>query len=388
MTQSGLSASLLDAEPSATPAGVSEDRRSKRRRQSRPATSATSVSSPFIASRGYDSLLFIFSPLLALLAAEILTPLHWAFERTHALGGVDSRVSIFIGVFTTAHLFAVLFRSHANPEMFSRHRARFTVVPVLLFVAMLGSEFLLIVCLVLAAVWDVYHSSLQNFGLCRIWDARQGNDPDTGRALDRWLAHAIYIAPILAGPSLHKTLEGLEHFDEVGWSLPGQLLELVDRVHPALAAVVSLVAGVFVAYYIFAYWRLAGSGYRISPQKIVFLISLGFTSVLAWGFLPPLEAFFVANFFHNLQYFGIIWWAEKKTIRRVFGLATGTPDAFALVAYLGSLLLVAMACEAGSRSNIQGGMALGLVVALMHFWYDGFIWSVRQHQVDPVVSRS
>jgi hypothetical protein len=353
-----------------------EDRRSK------PATSSAQTISPFIASRSYDSLLFIFSPLIALLVAEALTPLHWAFERTRALGGVDSRVSIFIGVFTTAHLFAVLFRSHANPEMFSRHRARFTVVPVLLFVGMLGSEFFLVVCLVLAAIWDVYHSSLQNFGLCRIWDARQGNDPDAGRSLDRWLAHALYIAPILAGPSLHKTLEGLDHFNEVGWPLPGQLLQHIDRIHPTLAAAVSLIAGVFVAYYVFAYWRLTGSGYRISPQKVLFLLSLGFTSVLAWGFLPPLEAFFVANFFHNLQYFGIVWWAEKKTIRRVFRLSPRTPDAIAVVAYLGTMLFLAMAAEAGARSNMKAGVAFGLVVALMHFWYDGFIWSVRQHQVD------
>jgi hypothetical protein len=320
--------------------------------------------------------------LLALLIAELLTPLQWVFERTRALGGEDSRVSIFIGVFTTAHLFAVVFRSHANREIFSRHRGRFTLVPALLFVAMLGSQSLLIACVALAAVWDVYHSSLQNFGLCRIWDARQGNDPNTGRALDRWLAHAIYVAPIVAGPSLHKTLEGLERFNEVGWALPGELLELVDRVHPTLAGVVSLAAGGFVVYYVFAYRRLALSGYRISPQKIVFLISLGFTSVLAWGFLPPLEAFFVANFFHNLQYFGIVWWAEKKSIRRVFGLSPSTPDSITLVTYLGAMLLVALACEAGVRSNLRWGAALGLVVALTHFWYDGFIWSVRRHQID------
>ena len=145
----------------------------------------------------------------------------------------------------------------------------------------------------------------------------------------------------------------------------------------------SLVAGAFVAYYVFAYRRLALSGYRISRQKIQFLISVGLTSVLAWGFLPPLEAFFVANFFHNLQYFGIVWWAEKKSIRRVFRLSETTPDAVTLCAYLGSLLAVALACQAGARAELRWGAALALVIALMHFWYDGFIWSVRRREVDP-----
>ena len=341
-------------------------------------------SSPFIASRRYDSLLFIYSPLIALSIALLLTPLHWAFERTRALGGVDSRVAIFIGVFTTAHLFAVLFRSHANGKIFARHRIRFALVPLLLFAALLGSKWILLCCVVLAAVWDVYHSSLQNFGLCRIWDARQGNDPNAGRQLDRWLAHSLYIAPILAGPSLHKTLEGLTRFGEVDSALPGQLLGLIDRVHGPLAAIVWVAAAGFIGYYVFAYRRLARSGYRVSRQKIAFLVSVGFTSILAGGFLPPLEAFFIANFFHNVQYFGIVWWAEKASIRRVFRLSPDTHDAFALTAYLGSMLLVAIACESAVRSNLQWGVALALVVTLMHFWYDGFIWSVRRHQVDPV----
>ena len=133
------------------------------------------------------------------------------------------------------------------------------------------------------------------------------NDPDPGRSLDRGIAHVIYIAPILAGPSLHKTLEGLDRFSQMDWALPGQLLVVVDRIHGPMATVVWSAAAIFLAYYVFAYHRLARAGYRISPQKIAFLLSVGTTSVLAWGFLPPLEAFFVANFFHNLQYFGLVW---------------------------------------------------------------------------------
>ena len=53
------------------------------------------------------------------------------------------------------------------------------------------------------------------------------------------------------------------------------------------------------------------------------------------------------------------------------------------IVYFIQMLLVAAACEAGVRSNLRWGAAVGLVVTLMHFWYDGFIWSVRRHQVDP-----
>lgn len=334
---------------------------------------------PYIASRGFDTVFFILSPLAALAVAVGLTPLEWAFERTRALGGVDSRISIFIGVMTTAHLFAVLFRSHANPEIFARHRLRFVAVPIALFAMLVSSPWLMVTGFVVAAIWDVYHSSLQNFGLCRIWDARLGNDPVQGRSLDIWLAHTLYIAPILAGPSLHKTLETVEKYSQLDWYAPIGLLHGIDQYQWPMAWAVVLASLGYGIYYIVAYRRLIRSGYRVSSQKIAFLLSVGSTSVLAWGFLPPLQAFFVANLFHNIQYFGIVWWAENRNIRRIFGVSRfrlGQP--IALAAYVASLSLLALACETGTRSNLHWALAAGLVVTLMHFWYDGFIWSVRR----------
>jgi hypothetical protein len=340
--------------------------------------------SSYIASRTYDSLLFIFSPLIALAIAELLTPLRWPFERTQALGGIDTRVGIVIGVFTTAHLVAVFFRSHANPEIFARHRMRFVLVPLVMLFVFGVSKWLLAWGFVLAALWDVYHSSMQNFGLCRIWDAKLGNDPLAGRNLDRWLAHTLYIAPILAGPSLRKTLQNVERFSELEWDVPLAVVEAVVA-NQWPAAWIAIAAGaLFSVYYVVAYRRLVRGGYRISRQKIAFLLSVGFVSIAAWGFLPPLEAFFVANLFHNLQYFGIVWWAEKKNIRRVFGLSRlRGGQSVALVAYLASIGLLGAAIESGSRANLTWALALGLVVTLMHFWYDGFIWSVRRREVGP-----
>ena len=45
--------------------------------------------------------------------------------------------------------------------------------------------------------------------------------------------------------------------------------------------------------------------------------------------------------------------------------------------------LAAAAIETGSRANLEWAVAFALVVTLMHFWYDGFIWSVRRREVGP-----
>ena len=123
-------------------------------------------------------------------------------------------------------------------------------------------------------------------------------------------------------------------------------------------------------------------GYPISRQKIVLLISTGITSIWAWGFLPPLEAFFVANLFHGLQYFAIVWCSEQKNIRRLFGLVQNPAGrSLALFGFLASVAVLGVLYEVGMSMGLRWAASLALVVSLMHFWYDGFVWSVRKQQI-------
>ena len=106
------------------------------------------------------------------------------------------------------------------------------------------------------------------------------------------------------------------------------------------------------------------------------------TPIWAWGFLPPLEAFFIANLFHGLQYFAIVWCVEKKNVRRVFGLGRIERGSFlALLAFAAVLLGGGFLYEIGLNASLRWSASVALVVSLMHFWYDGFVWSVRKREV-------
>ena len=95
--------------------------------------------SGYIASRLYDSVFFIFAPVLAFLLVEFLANWDWALERHSILGTEQTPALFFIAIWTHAHLFAVVFRSHANPKVFPLHRFAFIGVPILLFVGFLVS---------------------------------------------------------------------------------------------------------------------------------------------------------------------------------------------------------------------------------------------------------
>ena len=338
--------------------------------------------SGYIASNAYDIAFFILAPAIALAISLAVAPATWPFELTRALGFVDARIVIFLGVWNAAHLAAVVFRSHANPVIFARHRARFVFAPPALFLAFLSSDWLLAVGFVIAALWDVYHSGMQTFGLGRIYDARLGNPPETGRRLDFWLNHVIYAGPILGGLSLITTLDDLHLFTPLGWDLPVRMLGVIESSQDWIRAAVIATGTLFLLYYVYAYRRLAATGYRVSSQKVALLVATASTSIYAWGFLPPLQAFFVANFFHPLQYFALLWCTEQRNLRGLLRLSRiGSGRALTLIGFLCSLVVLGCCYAAGERSDLRWGLSAVLVVSLMHFWYDGFIWSVRRREV-------
>lgn len=338
----------------------------------------------FIAGRTYDTIYFILAPLLALGLVILVGRSEWASTPIPIGGATLPPLLYAVSVMTFAHLFAVVFRSHANPEIFALHRFRFVGVPILLFVGLMASDWVLATAAVLIVYWDIYHSSMQTFGLGRIYDARWGNDPAMGRRLDDWLNHVIYIGPLLAGASLAPMLQALNHFRIVEWQAPIHLRRQIQAASDTISVVVIVAGTLFVAYYLYRYWRFyREEGYRPSPQKIALLLSTAIASVWAWGFLTPWKALVAINLFHALQYFAIVWCREKKSIRRVLLVERfGGSYATAFTAFVWCVLIVGLAYQHyGDFHAIRWAGSLFIVVSLMHFWYDGFVWSVQKKQV-------
>ncbi|MCG8358637.1 MAG: hypothetical protein MI920_23980 [Kiloniellales bacterium] len=340
----------------------------------------TGERSGFIVGPLFDSICFIGAPLLALGLGLLLadSPL----DRDSAFFDYDkSWVDFGLGVFIFAHLIIVIFRSHLNPKIFRLHPWRFTLIPLGLFLAMGLSTWVLVCCSVLATFWDVYHSGLQTFGLSRIYDSRAGNPADKGRRLDYLLNLLLYAGPIAAGATLMDHVEDFEEFEAVGAAFFTQIPAYADSNAQYLTWAVIAVALPFLAYYLYAYWRLSKAGYRVSKQKIWLLVSTAVCSVYAWGFNPFGMAFFIMNFFHALQYFAIVWWSEKGNVARCFGFdGRRSAKLLSLAVIIAVGLGYGVFVESVEPQN-DWLFALFLLVSLMHFWYDGFVWSVGRGQV-------
>jgi tetratricopeptide (TPR) repeat protein len=145
-----------------------------------------------------------------------------------------------------------------------------------------------------------------------------------------------------------------------------------------------LIAGVFLANFI---WMWSG-GKRPSPVKLVLLI----TSISFWWYCNNIVASVlvgVALFevFHDVQYLSLVWIYNRKRVesdrsiggfmRFVFrrsgalvGLYIGLIFAYGALGYYKSSIGI----------DVVKRILTGVVTAsaLLHFYYDGFIWKVRE----------
>lgn len=349
----------------------------------KPAAAALPARSGYIVGPVYDCVFFLYAPLLALALGVAISLVPSLSEDPVWLWGRPVIPSnVLIGTFIAAHLVLVFLRSHGNRTVFARHPWRFTFVPAALFCALLSSLWLSVFVSVAAIWWDVYHSSLQTFGIGRIYDAKLGNDPQVGRRLDIALNLLLYVGPILAGATLANHLRFFENFEQVDDAFFTAIPARVQSVHGTLTWLVIGLGTPFLAYYVYAYGRLAQQGYRVSPQKVFLLASTGLCSIYTWGFNSFGEAFFIMNFFHAWQYFALLWWSEGPSLRRrlrLEGRAFGTPATVAL--FVGLPLAYGAVVTIVPQGTNNALFCLAMVVSIMHFWYDGFIWSVRAQQV-------
>jgi hypothetical protein len=338
--------------------------------------------SPYIAGPLYDWLLFLLPPVLALGAGLLISDTWLVRPKVLLAGASVSVASVGLGVLINAHLVAVFFRSHANPSIFKLYPIRFIAVPIVLYVAMITSLWVLVAATVLTVFWDVYHSALQTFGIARIYDRNHGNDPNAGRTLDLLLNHILYAGPILGGATMLAHFKRLELFEDVDAVFFTQIPAFMKTNHRYLTWGVVAAGTLFLVVYVLGYVRLYRRGHKISFLKVYLLASTGLCSIYTWGFNPWGQAFFIMNVFHAVQYLGLVWHAERKLLLERLRLHKARAGALiAAILFLGAVLGYGVVAHVVATEDVLWLWCITQVVALMHFWYDGFIWSVKKSQV-------
>lgn len=295
-------------------------------------------------------------------------------ENGYAIGTFN----FVVAVITFAHLAPVFVRSHLNPTVFARNRAALTIVPVALFGLLATQHWAFIIAAVIGFFWDIYHSAQQNFGIARIYDAKAGPVPPLARRLDRMLAHLVYVGPIAAGASFVTHVGGMTSLKDLGWTAFATAPQAAEGVAGLVRAAALGLGAVGLMIYAAGYAYLMARGYRPSVNKIVFTVCTSAGCILAWGFSPPIVAFAAVNVFHALHYFALMWRMEGGKVNGYLGLkAPALPRLAPLMLIIGLPFAFGVAYACAAKAWTLAAAAF-LTVSLLHFWMDGFIWSVRK----------
>jgi hypothetical protein len=336
--------------------------------------------SPYIVGRAYDWAFFLLPPTISLLLGIAISGSAFSGRGIVVAGQTTTAAGLFIGIMVHAHLVAVFLRSHGNAEIRQRHPLRFLAIPLLLWIVIAGSAKIAVAATLVATFWDVWHSGAQTFGFARIYDRNAGNPPELGRRLDFWLNQLLYAGPILAGVTLVDHLEHFDDLENVGVTLFSAVPAFLESRQRYFAWAVIGGGTLFLIVYVFYYVRLYLCGYRISPLKVLLLATTGACSIYTWGLNSWGEAFFIMNLFHAVQYLALVWHTEHATAMRGLRLKGKAGKVITCTIYLGAVFAYGAAAELVDTRR-RTLWAITIAVSLLHFWYDGFVWSVRRREI-------
>jgi Tfp pilus assembly protein PilF len=327
----------------------------------------------WILDRWRDLLLFVGTPVL-------LIPIFTAAQARWSA----QDIFLFVGAFgAMGHHLPGMIRAYGDRALFRRFRTRFIVAPLALLAVCIWSSVYNIQAIQLVALsWGIWHGMMQTYGFCRIYDAKASGKATARARTDLALCFAWFLGAVLLSPMRFRTC--LDLYYESGGPVvpPALIVDLRYGVGFALAAVTAL--------FLWRQWRDWNTAGVVSPIKITLLISsIGFWWYCNNGVQNILVGIALFEVFHDVQYLAIVWIYNRMRVERdesirgfmrfvfrrsgsLIGIYVGLVFAYGSIALTTSGVTV---------EAIKHGL-IGVVTAsaLLHFYYDGFIWKVRETQ--------
>jgi Flp pilus assembly protein TadD len=343
---------------------------------------AVSRPSPWILSAKWDLSLFVLAPLWIL-------PLGLVLKNRIS---VDTLGLYVLGLGGFGHHLPGFIRAYADPGLFRRFKLRFTVVPAaILLMAFFFAQLDLNALVCATVMWGVWHGAMQINGFLRIYDSKVGSiSPITAR-LDRLMCLAWFGLAVFHSPAKEFSLVS-QYYASGGALLPPAALHYMRTAWDVGTAIITILFAVNV-------WRQSKAGHRPSSVKhLVLASSFGFWWFCATASGSLLFGIILWEIFHDVQYNALVWVYQRRRMAahmRPSRLEAWLfrPGALGFIAYAGAIAAYGWIGVVTSFGSLQSETAflngaappwiihLTIASALLHFYFDGFIWKVRETEL-------
>ena len=300
------------------------------------------------------------------------------------LSSRQSGVEALLLAVALGHHLPGMMRAYGDRDLLERFRTRFILAPLLLVpICVFLSIQDLAILAVIVVLWGTWHGLAQTYGFARIYDAKQGNPSPLTRHLDLGLCVAWFGAGILLSPE--RLGELLQQFYASGGTL---LLPAAVHGFQALwMAATALVSIAFVTNLCIA-WR------RGRPPNLPKLALLVSSCAFWWYAMVGIENAILGvawfELFHDVQYLTIVWAFNRRVVEKGGRVGHFTRFLFrrsgvmvtlyvGLVVVYGVLNPFDILFASGTFHRILAGVIV--TSSLLHFYYDGFIWKLRDRSI-------
>ena len=342
-------------------------------------SSATVLQTGYIVDRRQDYIWFIGLPFVAVA---------FALVSGHYLPGAAlAAIALWV---TIPHHFVTWLRVYGSPAEFARFRDRFVLGPlVLVGIVYALIQYAPLTLVLIVTLWDHQHSLMQQYGFSRVYDfkARAGA-PSTAK-FDLAFNWIFFVNMLVVSPLFSVIWVRMLH----EWRVPVEAatVEAVHWVSWTVAIVYGLVYLGHVAW-------CARRGYALTPLKYAFM----FSSYFLWYFTSFSTAYLLVfavahRIMHGIQYIVMVYYYNRHKVERTGG------DSALLRHVAGNLKAFLLICAAYAMvfhaltEGLVRDFGFGLVgfntnfdlfsysllssFALIHYYYDAFIWKVRKKEV-------
>jgi Flp pilus assembly protein TadD len=336
----------------------------------------------WILGPGRDLLFFVFPPLFivpVILALQRSIPAETLGLYILGLGGFGHHLPGFI-------------RAYADPGLFRRHWPRLTIVPALLILACATYSALNLNALVVATVaWGTWHGAMQISGFARIYDSKTGSFTAATARLDAWMCIAWFGLAILSSPTKLFSLVA-QFYMSGGPLIPPEAFQFARIGWSAGTAIITVL---FLANA----WRQWKAGAPPNPVKFLLMAaSFAFWWYCTAGLGSLILGVLMWEIFHDVQYNALVWRYQRRRAegpdaslveRVLFRSGWGRLSLYlGLILAYGTIGVFASFADINdSEKALLGGggsqwlLRITVASALLHFYYDGFIWRIRQRAV-------
>ena len=330
-----------------------------------------------------DLIFFILTPLF-------IIPLIFAVKDRLPLETLGICVLGFGGF---GHHLPGFIRAYSDRNLFKQYKLRFTVIPLLLILVCGFYSFLNLNALICATVaWGTWHGAMQINGFMRIYDSKVKSFRPVTARLDWLMCLTWFGLAILHSPAKQFSLV-TQFYASGGFLIPPHAFILFRQ----FWGVSTLLITCLFLINLFQQWK---AGHSPSPVKLLTLAS----SFAFWWFCTVtlnnlLLGVIMWEIFHDVQYDVLVWLFQRQRVDKSLNVSPVEKMLFlpgwerlacysVLVLAYGYIGVVTSFGDLNmpekfmlANGSTQWIFRVTLASALLHFYYDGFIWRIREKSI-------